>query len=164
MGILPLRWSINKLAQCLLSGDIFCYNNRVPKKFKMKYKVQLWVGGKTWWFECYANNLNEAKQVAMAQHPNARIVTATATFLWCFQIFQTPGFWKVFHPDQRVMWLKTESGLPFLLGISLSLFVMENKFMSLTILRVQRTTFLKKSNKLQEKERHHQLLINTCND
>jgi hypothetical protein len=47
----------------------------------MKYKVQLYVGGQTWWFECYANNIQEAKQVASAQHPNARIISATATFL-----------------------------------------------------------------------------------
>jgi hypothetical protein len=50
----------------------------------MKYKVQLYVGGKTWWFECYANNLQEAKQVASAQHPNAKILNATATFLLTF--------------------------------------------------------------------------------
>jgi hypothetical protein len=47
----------------------------------MKYKVQLYVAGKAWWFECYANNLDEAKRVAVAQHPNARIISATATFL-----------------------------------------------------------------------------------
>lgn len=47
----------------------------------MKYKVQLYVGGTTWWFECYANSLNEAKQVAKAQHPNAKIINATVTFL-----------------------------------------------------------------------------------
>ena len=47
----------------------------------MKYKVQLYVAGKVWWFECYASNLQEAKQVASAQHPNAKILSATATFL-----------------------------------------------------------------------------------
>jgi hypothetical protein len=47
----------------------------------MKYKVQLYVGGKAWWFECYANSLQEAKQVASEQHPNAKILNATATFL-----------------------------------------------------------------------------------
>lgn len=47
----------------------------------MKYKVQLYVSGKTWWFECYAGSLDEARQVAQAQHPNARIMGATATFL-----------------------------------------------------------------------------------
>jgi hypothetical protein len=47
----------------------------------MKYKVQLYVAGKTWWFECYASNLQEAKQVASAQHPNAKIISATGTFL-----------------------------------------------------------------------------------
>ena len=51
----------------------------------MKYKVQLYVGGQTWWFECYANSIQEAKQVASAQHPNARIIGATATFLWTFK-------------------------------------------------------------------------------
>lgn len=47
----------------------------------MKYKVQLYVNGKTWWFECYANNIREAQEVAVGQYPNARIITATATFL-----------------------------------------------------------------------------------
>jgi hypothetical protein len=47
----------------------------------MKYKVQLYVAGKSWWFECYAANLQEAKEVAKAQHPNATIMSATATFL-----------------------------------------------------------------------------------
>ena len=47
----------------------------------MKYRVQLYVGGKTWYFECYANSLNEAKSVALNQHPNARVIHATATFL-----------------------------------------------------------------------------------
>lgn len=47
----------------------------------MKYKVRLFIGGKTWWFECYARSVQEAKQVAQTQYPNARIMTATGTFL-----------------------------------------------------------------------------------
>jgi len=47
----------------------------------MKYKVTLWVAGTNFIFECYASNLDEAKKVAMAQHPNAKIIHATATFL-----------------------------------------------------------------------------------
>ena len=47
----------------------------------MKYKIKLWVAGTTFIFECYASNLDEAKQVAMAQHPNATIIHATATYL-----------------------------------------------------------------------------------
>ena len=47
----------------------------------MKYKVQLYVGGRTWWFECYANNLREAQNVALNQHPNAKVIHATASFL-----------------------------------------------------------------------------------
>jgi hypothetical protein len=39
------------------------------------------VGGKVFYVECYARNIQEAKQVALAQHPNARIMSATATFL-----------------------------------------------------------------------------------
>ena len=47
----------------------------------MKYKVQLYVAGKVFDFFCYARDLNEAKGVALAQHPNAKIVGGTATFL-----------------------------------------------------------------------------------
>ena len=47
----------------------------------MKHKVQLNVAGKTFFFECYARNPYEAKQVALAQHPNARVISCTATFL-----------------------------------------------------------------------------------
>lgn len=58
------------------------YNTHITKKIlQMKYKVTLWVAGTNFIFECYASNLDEAKKVAMAQHPNARIIHATATFL-----------------------------------------------------------------------------------
>lgn len=47
----------------------------------MKHRVQLNVAGKTFIFECYARNPQEAKEVALAQHPNARIIYCTPTFL-----------------------------------------------------------------------------------
>jgi hypothetical protein len=47
----------------------------------MKHRVELWVAGKTFIFECYARNVKEAKEVAKAQHPNARILNASPTFL-----------------------------------------------------------------------------------
>ena len=46
----------------------------------MKYKVQLFVGGSTFWFHCYATSNQEAEQVALQQHPNATIIFTTATF------------------------------------------------------------------------------------
>tara|TARA_R110000868_G_scaffold173904_1_gene410330 strand:+ start:1454 stop:1597 length:144 start_codon:yes stop_codon:yes gene_type:complete len=47
----------------------------------MKYKVQMFTSGQVWWFECFAKSLSEAKQVAKNQYPNARIMSATGTFL-----------------------------------------------------------------------------------
>lgn len=47
----------------------------------MKYKVQCYVGGKVFYVECYANSIQEAKEVAKAQHPNAQIMSANASFL-----------------------------------------------------------------------------------
>ena len=46
----------------------------------MKHKVELWVSGKTFIFECYARNPQEARKVAQAQYPNARILHVTGTF------------------------------------------------------------------------------------
>jgi hypothetical protein len=47
----------------------------------MKHRVELWVAGTTFIFECYARNPQEARKVALAQHPNARILNAGPTFL-----------------------------------------------------------------------------------
>ena len=40
----------------------------------MKCEVKCYVAGKVFTVECYAANYNEAKKVALAQHPNARIM------------------------------------------------------------------------------------------
>lgn len=45
----------------------------------MKHEVELWVSGKVFIFECYARNPQEARQVAQAQYPNARILRANPT-------------------------------------------------------------------------------------
>jgi hypothetical protein len=46
----------------------------------MKYLVQLYVAGKVFDFTCFARDIREAKQVALAQYPNATVLRATATF------------------------------------------------------------------------------------
>ncbi len=46
----------------------------------MKYKVQLWVLGTVFDFYCHAASPSGANQVALAQHPNARIIFTTAIF------------------------------------------------------------------------------------
>jgi len=38
------------------------------------------VSGQLFYVECLARNYEEARQVAMAQHPNARIMGVTAIF------------------------------------------------------------------------------------
>ena len=47
----------------------------------MKYKVQLYVGGKIFIEEVYANSPKDAKETAQVRNPTARIVSVNATFL-----------------------------------------------------------------------------------
>tara|TARA_B100000945_G_scaffold62891_1_gene46887 strand:+ start:25 stop:198 length:174 start_codon:yes stop_codon:yes gene_type:complete len=40
----------------------------------MKCEVKCYVAGKVFTVECYAANYNDARKVALAQYPNARIM------------------------------------------------------------------------------------------
>ena len=44
----------------------------------MKHKVELSVAGRVFKDEVYARNYAEAKEVALARNPNARVVSVTA--------------------------------------------------------------------------------------
>lgn len=46
----------------------------------MKCRVICWVAGKVFAVDCYAANYAEAREVAKAQHPNARILSVNAVF------------------------------------------------------------------------------------
>lgn len=46
----------------------------------MKCKVKCYVAGKVFFVECHAADYDQAKNVALAQHPNATIVSVTAVF------------------------------------------------------------------------------------
>lgn len=46
----------------------------------MTCRVTCMVAGKVFTVECIARNYDEARQVALAQHPNARILGVTAIF------------------------------------------------------------------------------------
>ena len=46
----------------------------------MKVKVTLYVAGKVFSVKCYAKDYSEAREVALAQYPNARIMGVTAVF------------------------------------------------------------------------------------
>jgi len=46
----------------------------------MQCRVTCWVAGKVFTVECYAANYAEAREVAKAQHPNARIISVSAVF------------------------------------------------------------------------------------
>ena len=46
----------------------------------MRVKVQLYVAGQTFTEEVRAVDYQEARQVALARNPNARIVSVTAIF------------------------------------------------------------------------------------
>ena len=46
----------------------------------MKWKVQLYVAGTVFNEEVIAVNYQEAREVALARNPNARVVSVTAVF------------------------------------------------------------------------------------
>ncbi len=46
----------------------------------MKCKVQLYVAGKTFYEEVYVKDYKEAREVALARNPNAKVVGVTAVF------------------------------------------------------------------------------------
>ena len=46
----------------------------------MKCEVKCYVAGQVFTVECYAANYNDAKKVALAQYPNARIMRVNAKF------------------------------------------------------------------------------------
>lgn len=46
----------------------------------MKYKVQMWMGGRIFIEEVYANDAQEARQTAKARNPFARVVSINVLF------------------------------------------------------------------------------------
>lgn len=46
----------------------------------MKCEVQLYVSGKVFKEEVYARDYQEARQVALARNPNAKVIGVTAVF------------------------------------------------------------------------------------
>jgi len=47
----------------------------------MKYKVQLYVGGKVFTEEVQANSPKDARETALARNPTAKVVGVNASFL-----------------------------------------------------------------------------------
>ena len=46
----------------------------------MKCKVELYVAGRTFHESVHARDYDEARQVALARNPNARVISVTAVF------------------------------------------------------------------------------------
>tara|TARA_B100001109_G_scaffold126188_1_gene102743 strand:+ start:278 stop:430 length:153 start_codon:yes stop_codon:yes gene_type:complete len=46
----------------------------------MKCEVKCYVAGQVFNVECYAKDYDDARKVAMAQHPNATIIGVTAKY------------------------------------------------------------------------------------
>lgn len=46
----------------------------------MQCEVKCYVAGKVFSVKCYAKDYGEAREVALAQYPNARIMGVTAVF------------------------------------------------------------------------------------
>jgi len=46
----------------------------------MKYEVQLYVGGKVFKEEVYANSPKDARETATARNPTAKVIGINATF------------------------------------------------------------------------------------
>ena len=53
---------------------------RFNASIAMKHRVTCMVGGKVFYVECFARNHEEARRVALAQHPNARIMGVNVVF------------------------------------------------------------------------------------
>jgi hypothetical protein len=50
------------------------------KQQAMKCRVTCWIAGKIFYVDCQARNYEEAKTIALAQHPNARLLGVMAIF------------------------------------------------------------------------------------
>jgi len=60
---------------------LILYNRRVNKgEPPMRVKVELYVAGQTFTEEVRAVDYQEARQVALARNPNAKIISVTAVF------------------------------------------------------------------------------------
>ena len=46
----------------------------------MKHRVTCMVSGQTFYVECYALNRQQAIDVALAQYPNARVMSSTIVY------------------------------------------------------------------------------------
>jgi hypothetical protein len=46
----------------------------------MRHRITCMVSGQTFYVECYASNRQDAIRVALAQYPNARIMSSTVVF------------------------------------------------------------------------------------
>ncbi len=46
----------------------------------MRHRITCMVSGQTFYVECYARNRQDAILVALAQYPNARIMSSTVVF------------------------------------------------------------------------------------
>ena len=53
---------------------------KLIKEFPMKCEVELYVAGTVFKEEVHAANYAEARQVALARNPNARVVSVNAKF------------------------------------------------------------------------------------
>jgi hypothetical protein len=54
------------------------FNAGISPCLTMTCRVTCYVAGKVFTVDCEARNYQEAREVALAQHPNARIMGATA--------------------------------------------------------------------------------------
>lgn len=55
-------------------------NNSYDRDIIMKCKVQLYVAGKVFYEEMEARDYKEAREVALARNPNAKVIGVTAVF------------------------------------------------------------------------------------
>jgi hypothetical protein len=56
------------------------YISHVERNHSMRCKVQLYVAGKVFYEEVEARDYQDAKQVALARNPNAKVMGVTAVF------------------------------------------------------------------------------------
>ena len=62
------------------TGSFFVLYLQSKVKNQMKFIVDLYVGGKVFKEEVYANNPKDARETAQARNPTAKVVGVNATF------------------------------------------------------------------------------------
>ena len=68
------------MSQAPLQEGVFCAILATSQTKVMKCEVKLYVSGKVFTEEVYAKDYQEAREVALARNPNAKVIGVNASF------------------------------------------------------------------------------------